>query len=418
MTSQEILRQAFPDKSTPLISYGLPFTEACVKHVNGTFKASRVYLIASASLTKDTTHTFDLQKVLASRLVKTRVGMTPHTLISEVLEIVQECRDMEIDCIVTLGGGSLIDGAKIASFALANNVQTQADLMTLPRLGPHTANLPALPSKIPIICIPTTLSGGQYTVFSGVTNNITHEKVQFSSPLASPSLIILSGPLACSTPLEIWLQSGMRGVDHCIETLSSLKSTDEVDQSVLNSLKCLIPGLLLSAKGQANGGEGEEKARLECQIGVSYAMLFLHRRVACGASHGIGHMLGPMGKMNHGQTSCILLPAVCKFNAKHSTSNPEVLERQKVIEDTLWGIAEARNLFERMGLSKEESDLGDLIEAVVKGLGLKSRLREVGVGKETFESLAEASLRDPFLVTNCIPISKKEEVLEILEMCA
>jgi len=116
MTSQEILRQAFPDKATPLISYGLPFTEACVQHVNETFKASRVYLIASASVTKDTAHTFDLQKALASQLVKTRVGMTPHTLISEVLEIIQECRDMEIDCIVTLGGGSLIDGAKIASF--------------------------------------------------------------------------------------------------------------------------------------------------------------------------------------------------------------------------------------------------------------------------------------------------------------
>lgn len=210
----------------------------------------------------------------------------------------------------------------------------------------------------------------------------------------------------------------MRGVDHCIETLSSLKSTDEVDQSVSKSLKCLLPGLLLSAKGQANGGKEEVNARLECQIGISHAMLFLHRLVACGASHGIGHMLDPMGKMNHGQTSCILLPAVCKFNAKHSASNPEVLERQKVIRDTIWGIAEARNLFERMGLSKEESDLGDLIDAVVKGLGLKTRLREVGVGKEMFERLAEASLRDPFLVTNCVPISKKEEVLEILEMCA
>jgi alcohol dehydrogenase class IV len=116
MSSQETLRQVFPDKATPLISYGLPFTEACFKHVNETFKASRVYLVASASLTKDTTHTFDLQKILALQLIKTRVGMTPHTLISEVLEIVQECREMEIDCFVTLGGGSLIDGATTASF--------------------------------------------------------------------------------------------------------------------------------------------------------------------------------------------------------------------------------------------------------------------------------------------------------------
>jgi alcohol dehydrogenase class IV len=243
--------------------------------------------------------------------------------------------------------------------------------------------------------------------------------VQFSPPLASPSLIIPSGELACSTPLEIWLQSGMRGVDHCVETLSSLKAMEEVDESVLKSLKCLIPGLLLSAKGAGAGdGEVEEKARLECQIGISHAMMFLHRFVECGASHGTGHMLGPMGKLNHGQTSCILLPAVCKFNAKHAAGVPAVLKRQQVIRDTLWGIPEAKELFKEKGLREKEADLGDLLDMFVKELGLKRKLSEVGVGRDMFKKPAEASLRDPFLVTNCGPIHTKEEVMEILEMCA
>jgi alcohol dehydrogenase class IV len=220
----------------------------------------------------------------------------------------------------------------------------------LPHIGPETSKLPAKPSEIPIICIPTTLSGGEYSVYSGVTNHVTHKKVQFSPPLASPSLIILSGELACATPLDIWLQSGMRGVDHCVETLSSLKSTAEVDESVLKSLKCLIPGLLLSAKGaEAGDGEVEEKARLECQIGISHAMMFLHRFVECGASHGIGHMLGPMGKVNHGQTSCILLPAVCKFNAKHATGVPAVLERQRAIGARFGGFMKRENCLRKEG---------------------------------------------------------------------
>lgn len=287
--------------------------------------------------------------------------------------------------------------------------------MKLPHIGPTTTNLPALPSKIPVICIPT-LSGGEYSVYSGVTDHLTHEKFQFSPPLASPSLIILSGELACSTPLEIWLQSGMRGVDHCVETLSSLKSTAEVDEPVLKSLKCLIPGLLLSKKAEGSSGEAEAKARQECQIGVMYAMLFLHRKVACGASHGIGHMLGPMGKVNHGQTSCVLLPGVCKFNAKHG--GDEVLERQKIVQDTLWSIPEARETFQKRVLKEEEADLGDLLDAVVRSLGLKRTLCEVGVGRVMFQKLEEASLRDSFLETNCVPIQKKEDVLEILEICA
>jgi hypothetical protein len=60
--AQEILPQAFPDKATPLVSSGISYTDACVKHVGETFKASRVYIVASASLTKNTSHTDDLKK--------------------------------------------------------------------------------------------------------------------------------------------------------------------------------------------------------------------------------------------------------------------------------------------------------------------------------------------------------------------
>jgi len=114
--AKETLRSAFPDKATPLVSYGLSFTDACVKHVDTIFNASRVYLIASASLTENTSHTSDLQNALGSKLVKTRIGMTSHTLMSEVLEIVHDARNLDADCIVTLGGGSISDGAKAISF--------------------------------------------------------------------------------------------------------------------------------------------------------------------------------------------------------------------------------------------------------------------------------------------------------------
>lgn len=54
--------------------------------------------------------------------------MTPHTLMSEVLEIVEDCRNLSVDCIVTLGGGSLSDGAKIISFVPPPS---------LPPISPH-----------------------------------------------------------------------------------------------------------------------------------------------------------------------------------------------------------------------------------------------------------------------------------------
>ncbi|KUJ15093.1 putative Fe-containing alcohol dehydrogenase [Mollisia scopiformis] len=422
--SQETIRQAFPDKATPLVSYGIPFTESCAKHVQK-LKASRVYLIAGKSLTKNTSFTSDLQKALGASLAKTRVGMTPHTLMSEVLEIVEECRTVNADCIVTLGGGSLSDAAKVITFALANNVKTQVELVKLPHLGGKSSNfstdnnINAHAPTVPIICIPTTLSGGEYSTYAGVTDHLTGEKVQFCPPIASPDVIILSGELACSTPLDVWLQSGMRAVDHCIETLASLKSTPEVDEFVTKSLKCLIPGLL-NAKanfGMEDGKAQEIKAREECQIGVMWAMIFLHRKVACGASHGIGHMLGPMFHVGHGETSCILLPAACRFNAIHG--GKEILSRQQLMRDALWSVGEARKRYEREGLNEENARVDQLLDVVIRELGLKRRLSEVGVvERKDLERLAEASLRDPFLITNAVPITTKEQVLEILEMSA
>ena len=115
-SSQEILRQTFPDKATPQVSSGITYIESCLKHVNETFKASKAYLIAFGSLIRNTTFTSDLQKALGPKLAKTRVGMTPHTMMSEVLEVVEDARNVEADCLVTPSGGGLSDVAKINFF--------------------------------------------------------------------------------------------------------------------------------------------------------------------------------------------------------------------------------------------------------------------------------------------------------------
>lgn len=108
----EIYRKAWPD-SKALISYGLPFPEACAKHVANTFKSSRVYIIASGSLSRDTDHVKRLQGALGDKVVGTRYGMKPHTLWSEILEVTKDAKEGNADLIITLGAGSLTDGAKI-----------------------------------------------------------------------------------------------------------------------------------------------------------------------------------------------------------------------------------------------------------------------------------------------------------------
>lgn len=116
MTSAtETIRSAFSDQEFPQLSYGRPFPETCRKHIDEEFKASRVYILTSRTLANKTDALQRLKDALGEKVAGVRVGMTPHTMISEVLEVVHECQRLDADCIVTLGGGSLSDAAKLAA---------------------------------------------------------------------------------------------------------------------------------------------------------------------------------------------------------------------------------------------------------------------------------------------------------------
>ena len=115
-TQTETFERAFPDSERPLLSYGSPYQDACRKHVDETFKASRVYIICSRTLAKTTTALADWQQALAHKVVGLRVGMSAPTLVQECLEVLHDVRQTGADIIVTIGGGSLTDAGKIVTY--------------------------------------------------------------------------------------------------------------------------------------------------------------------------------------------------------------------------------------------------------------------------------------------------------------
>ncbi|KZT50624.1 putative Fe-containing alcohol dehydrogenase [Calocera cornea HHB12733] len=406
----EVYRKAFPDhRESPnrptirgYISYGLRFPAACAKHINDS-SCANVYIIVSRTLANLTPCLEDLKAALGSKVVGVRIGMTSHTLWSECVEVTNECRELGVDLIVTLGGGSLTDAAKLIALALANDVKESEDLKKLPKaLGANTTETKA--PTVPIICIPTTLSGGEWTNHSGATEDATRRKYQFAPPLRGPSIVILDPELTTTTPDKIWLSTGVRAVDHCVETLCSLINNKKGDADATQGLKALISGLL-----KCKTDRNDLEARLSCQIGVMFALSGPCRqsKPGLGASHAIGHMMGPLG-VGHGETSCIVLPAVCKFNASKGVN----VERQEKILEMLWELPEIQDL----GLDKAKTDLGDILDAFFRALGMPRTLKDVGIEGDTIEELAENTLHDEFAGTNPHPLKTKEDVMEILEL--
>ncbi|TAQ90186.1 hypothetical protein B7494_g1483 [Chlorociboria aeruginascens] len=402
----ESYRPAFPPATKPYISTGLPFPEASAHHITNTFHASRVYVIVSSSISKTENFTV-LEKALGDKIVGVRKGIKPHTPWDDILEIVKDIRERNGDLIITLGAGSLTDGAKVISFALANGVTTLDDLGKL-RIAAQTPNLN--PCKIPVINIPTSLSGGEYNPFAGATDKRTDHKEMFSHPSLIADLIILDPKLSISTPEKFWLSTGIRAVDHCVEGLCSTdqKVGEESDRDFSEGLRLLVPNLLITKKHWK-----ETEPRLREMEGVVMAMKGLRIGLPMGGSHGIGHQLGPLG-VGHGETSCVLLPSVLKYNYLHGDEKVKALQK-KVLEVFL-GEEIVEEVLTKRGIKRETADAGDVVGAVVSELGMPRTLKDVGVGRDLLDKLADSSLKDAWLETNPVPLREKKQVLEILEM--
>lgn len=329
----EIYFQAFDPK--PYVSTGVPFDLACKYHATHTFNATHIYLIVSKSISATDAFT-RLQTALGSNIVGIRYGIRQHVPWPDVLEVASDLRGLRADLIITLGAGSLTDAAKVASLAAANNAFTLDALDKLHiRSKPDPATLKAC--AIPTINIPTSLSGGEYHAAGGATDWRNHRKTSFKHESVVAHLVILDPALTVSTPERVWLSSGVRAVDHCVEGLCSgfFRSgegegdTAAIEKYLTEGLARLLPGLLMTKR------EPEDlEARRGEMLGVIDAMRGLTTvGVHMGASHGIGHQLGPLG-VGHGDTSCVMLPSVLRWNRTHGDAWVE--ERQRKVLDAFW----------------------------------------------------------------------------------
>ncbi|KAI1127220.1 Dehydroquinate synthase-like protein [Nemania abortiva] len=418
----EVLRPSYPDieparRPYTMVSHGLPYDQACKKHVDGFLNAHRIYIIASKSLSQQTQCLAKLEATLGEKHVGTWIGIKPHTPYDDLVEIMKDIKVKNADCLVTLGGGSLADGAKLIAYALENGVETVDDMIELSEpfivktdeaFATTFTGIGKTPS-IPLVFIPTTLSGGEYTRFAGCTNPRNHMKVQFSHPGMYAKLIVLDPNLCRTTPDWVWRSTGVRAIDHCVEAYCAIPADQEghpIAIAAERSVKRLIRSLLLYSKNP-----DDLDARLESQIACGDSTMCVLYSIYPGASHGIGHNLGPLG-VGHGQTSCILLPNVMKYNARVNG------DQQKRIAESIWTEEDIADILKKHGLSKAKSDFGDALRAIFDELGMPRSLKDVGVGRDKWDQLAVNSLEDKCCKGNPVPLTRKEQVLEILEMCS
>lgn len=113
-----------------------------------------------------------------------------------------------------------------------------------------------------------------------------------------------------------------------------------------------------------------------------------------------------------------MCPAVMKYNLKYGGDSPEIAQRQNEVKDILWSEQDVAKALQNAGLEKDSSDLGDAVDVIIRKLGLPRTLQDMQIASDVIPKLSERALADFWSPTNPVPLTKAEQVREILEMVA
>ena len=373
------------------VIYGQPFAQALAQQVEE-FGAHAVFLMPGGTLSRETDWVQQVRDAIGNRLAAIGPRIGAHTPRDDVVAAANQARAAKADLIVTLGGGSITDGAKMVSLCLANNVTDPGQLdhfrARIEADGTVTRPPVAAPT-VRSIFIPITLSAGEFNHNAGCTDTVRGVKESYSHRELVARTVILDPVVTTHTPEWLFLSTGIRAVDHATEGLCSIRAQPLVDGANLHAL-----GLLSSGLKRVKQNPKDLEARLDCQLGAWLSVSGVPVGVPMGASHGIGHVLGGTAGVPHGYTSCIMLPHVQRFN------EPINAERQAWVSDVIGqpGMKDA-----------------DAIGGLIADLGLPTRLRDADVKREMLDRLAHEAMHDRWIHTNPRKIEGPETVRMLLE---
>jgi maleylacetate reductase len=372
------------------VIYGKPAAEALREEAER-LGAKRVYLIASRTLNTTTDETDKIRTVLGARHAATFDGVPQHTTRDVVTQIARQASDAEADLVVAIGGGSVVDAAKIVLMCIEHEIFEPMGLdgfETTPQRRFGAFRTP----KVRMIAIPSTLSGGEYNSGALVTDTSRKLKQIFNHPMMMPRSIILDPAITKYTPEKLWLGSGTRAMDHGIEAICSSRPNVLVDAVCQQGLRYLHDGLR-----RTKDSPNDEAARLSCQLGSWMSAFGLQARVPMGASHAIGHVLGGTCDVPHYFCTAVMMPSVLRYNL------PATELAQKSIA---------------AALGAPGRDAGEAFAAFIAELGLPRRLADVGVEEDRFELIGKNAMLSIFTRANPQPIREPGDVVKILKLAA
>lgn len=374
------------------IVFGTPVAEAVIAETEH-YGAGRVFITSTRSLANcDDGPLQRVERALGERHVGTFAVISSHSPREDVIAAANAARKAKADIIVAVGGGSVVDATKVVQLCLWKSITT-VDALSEHSTGfdrRKTSSFDVPADGIRMIAVPTTLSAADFTSRAGITDTASRTKLAFSHRLLVPRSVILDPAATLATPDWLLFSTGIRSVDHAVESYCCPIANPATESLSLKGLTLLHAGL-----AQIKAKPYDLEARLQAQFGMWHAIWPSTSGIYHGASHGIGYALGAGFHVPHGHTSCVMLPAVMQWNAE------TMGERYRALA---------------AATGQPDMAAWKSIRKLIAGLDMPCTLRDVGIKRENLDELAKRALQYQPVLLNPRPIKTETDVMEILEL--
>ncbi|WP_307832531.1 bifunctional acetaldehyde-CoA/alcohol dehydrogenase [Planomonospora sp. ID91781] len=290
-------------------------------------------------------------------------------------------RSFRPDTIIALGGGSVMDAAKVMWLRYEHPEVVFADMKEkFFDIRKRAFRFPALGERARLVCVPTTSgTGAEVTPFAVITDGATGKKYPLADYALTPSVAIVDPVLAADLPRVVTADSGFDALTHAIESYVSVYANDFTDGLALQAVKLVFRYLERAVQHGAADPEAREKMHNAGTIaGMSFGNAFL------GIVHAMSHTLGATFHVAHGRTNALLLPHVIRYNG----TVPSKLSGWPKYEDyrapeRFCEIAQALGLPAATPAEGVES-LAAAVERLRDAVGIEPSFQRIGVDEEAF----------------------------------
>lgn len=309
--------------------------------------------------------------------------------------IAEKYRVLGCDSIIAVGGGSVIDTAKGVRMLLATGEKDMISLM-------GCENIPR-GQKVPFIAVPTTSgTGSESTLVAVIKNEARKLKMEFISYYLQPDAAVLDVRMTQTLPPKMTASTGMDALCHAIEASSCLQKNPLSDAYAASAIAMIRDYL----KKAVQNGKDKEARMAMANASMMAGAAFSNSMV--GIIHAIGHALGGVCHVPHGDAMTILLPYGMEYNKeKAGHIYGELLLYLAGAEVYAFTAPEERG-------QKAIDTVREMGRELHEICGLPVCLQEVGVKKEDFEAVARTAMNDGAMIVNPRQAGM-DDIIRILE---